>query len=175
MVELRSRTLRATTSRERAYFHDPGGLTTGEGRPCHGPRVRDAMVKQPTTHDASASIAEIRELFLDEHKHIVLLVEKDRLIGTIERQDLATSDSGDASAGSIGTLHGRTIGPGTSLDEAAAVMQRAARRRLAVIDSRGALLGLLCLKASGTGFCSDQDVRNRLLGFAKSTRTRRSP
>ena len=125
------------------------------------------MVTQPTIHDASVSIAEIRELFRDDHKHMPLLVEADRLIGTIERQDLAPSCSGDAPACSIAKLRGRTIGPDTSLDEAAAAMRRTARRRLAVVDGRGVLLGLLCLKASSTGFCSDQDVRDRLQGLAE--------
>ena len=35
------------------------------------------------------------------------------------------------------------------------------RRRVAVINNDGRLLGLLCLKASQAGFCSDQDVRAR--------------
>lgn len=35
------------------------------------------------------------------------------------------------------------------------------RRRRAVIDDRGLLLGLLCLKHTGLGFCSDADVRAR--------------
>ena len=38
------------------------------------------------------------------------------------------------------------------------------RRRAAVTGADGRLLGLLCLKVSRTGFCSDQDVRARALG-----------
>jgi len=38
------------------------------------------------------------------------------------------------------------------------------RRRAAVTSADGRLLGLLCLKASQAGFCSDQDVRARALG-----------
>lgn len=34
-------------------------------------------------------------------------------------------------------------------------------RRLAVIDDHGMLLGLLCLKRTGLGFCSDTDVQAR--------------
>jgi hypothetical protein len=40
------------------------------------------------------------------------------------------------------------------------------QRRAAVVSPDGRLLGLLCLKASGTGFCSDQDVRARALDRA---------
>ena len=38
--------------------------------------------------------------------------------------------------------------------------------RAAVTSADGQLLGLLCLKSSRTGFCSDQDVRARALGEA---------
>jgi hypothetical protein len=35
------------------------------------------------------------------------------------------------------------------------------RRRLAVTDEAGRLLGLLCLKKDGTGYCSDDGIRER--------------
>lgn len=34
-------------------------------------------------------------------------------------------------------------------------------RRLAVVDEAGRLEGLLCLKRTATGFCSDRDVASR--------------
>jgi hypothetical protein len=40
-------------------------------------------------------------------------------------------------------------------------MNATGRRRAAVTSDDGTLLGLLCLKASWAGFCSDQDVRAR--------------
>jgi hypothetical protein len=43
-------------------------------------------------------------------------------------------------------------------------MTATGRRRAAVTSAGGLLLGLLCLKASRAGFCSDQDVRARALG-----------
>jgi hypothetical protein len=42
-------------------------------------------------------------------------------------------------------------------------MRQQGRRRLAVVDADGALLGLLCLKASGDGFCSDDGIASRRL------------
>ena len=42
-------------------------------------------------------------------------------------------------------------------------MLAAGGRRLAVVDHRLRLLGLLCLKRSGLGFCSDRDVAARAL------------
>jgi hypothetical protein len=43
-------------------------------------------------------------------------------------------------------------------------MTATGRRRAAVTSADGRLLGLLCLKASQVGFCSDTDVRARALG-----------
>jgi len=51
-----------------------------------------------------------------------------------------------------------------SLAEVRQVMIATGRRRAAVTSADGRLLGLLCLKASRAGFCSDQDVRARALG-----------
>ncbi|MGW1564687.1 hypothetical protein ACWCQ1_51030 [Streptomyces sp. NPDC002144] len=46
------------------------------------------------------------------------------------------------------------------------------RRRLAVTDGCGRLLGLLCLKRSGNGYCSDEGIRARA---DERERTRSSP
>jgi hypothetical protein len=40
-------------------------------------------------------------------------------------------------------------------------MTATGQRRNAVISEDGRLLGLLCLKASQAGFCSDEDVADR--------------
>jgi hypothetical protein len=58
-------------------------------------------------------------------------------------------------------LDGRTADPGARADVTRDAMKRDERRRLAVVDADGELLGLLCLKASGLGFCSDDDVSSR--------------
>jgi hypothetical protein len=42
------------------------------------------------------------------------------------------------------------------------------RRRLAVVDHTGRLLGLLCLKHDGRGYCTDEGIR------ARATEARRS-
>ena len=38
---------------------------------------------------------------------------------------------------------------------------REERRRLAVLDDSGRLIGLLCLKGNGTGYCADDGRRGR--------------
>jgi hypothetical protein len=74
----------------------------------------------------------------------------------------------DTQAGTIASLEGRTIHPTATVPEALDTMKRTERRRLAVVGDDGALLGLLCVKASGRGFCSDADVRNRANAFGRA-------
>jgi hypothetical protein len=50
--------------------------------------------------------------------------------------------------GAGGSLGGRTAGPADPLGAAAATLLREGRRRLAVVDDSGRLLGLLCLKGT---------------------------
>jgi CBS domain-containing protein len=121
------------------------------------------MLTKPAVHEARATVAELREYFEDEHVHMALLVENGKLVAAVERADLAAADRYDAPAGDLATLEGRTIAPDAELAQALEEMRRAGRRRLAVTDG-GALLGLLCLKASRDGFCSDADVRSRAIG-----------
>lgn len=128
-------------------------------RLAHDYRVADAMLREPTVHDAAVSVEDLRRLFRDDHVLLALLVEADRLVTTVERRDLARTAG--LPARSLGALRGRTIRPDAPLEEALEAMRRGARRRLAVVDAGGALQGLLCLKANGEGFCSDDGVRER--------------
>ena len=55
------------------------------------------------------------------------------------------------------------IGPDVELEQAWQRMLDADRRRLAVVGPDGTLRGLLCLKRTRRGFCSNRDVRSRAL------------
>lgn len=125
-------------------------------------RVADAMVTRPKTHAPQSTLAEIRAFFDDDHVHMALIVAPDgRLVTTIERADLSAVLSGTALAAAIGTLAGRTVRPHDSLAAAAAALLLGGRRRLAVVDEMGRLLGLLCAKRDGSGYCSDAGIRSR--------------
>jgi CBS domain-containing protein len=124
--------------------------------------VADAMITYPKTHDVDTAVDEIRAFFEDDHVHLALIVGNDqRLVTTIERLDLPPCSSGLSPAAEVGTLTGRTVSPSAALDAVTAALVRARRRRLAVVDNSGRLLGLLCLKKTGLGYCSDDDVRER--------------
>ncbi len=119
------------------------------------------MVTRPQVHGPAATVDELRAFFRDEHVHMALVADGGRLVGTVERADLVEALDGETPAASIAALDGRTIRPEAGLPEALDAMTRHGRRRLAVTRDDATLLGLLCLKASGLGFCSDGDVESR--------------
>ena len=138
----------------------PSGLSAGAAAAAGAPAsVGQAMVARPKVFGPGLTRSDLDRLFTDDHVHAALVVDDDRLVTVIERADLADTLA-DADPCSIGTLTGRVVAPNAPLAAVHARM-RQERRRLAVIDEAGRLLGLLCLKRSGTGFCSDADVRSR--------------
>jgi CBS domain-containing protein len=127
--------------------------------------VAEVMLTIPARHPLSATIGEIREFFRDDHVHAALIVSPSGYLEAIvERDDIAECQALDAVAAPLGRLAGRTVPAEASLAEVRRAMTATGRRRVAVTSADGRLLGLLCLKASQAGFCSDQDVRARALG-----------
>lgn len=119
------------------------------------------MVTCPVTHAPSTTVAELRAFFGDDHVHMALLLDGGRLVGTVERDDLSAHLGGDTASAGIARIDGRTTAPDADLSAVLASMKRDGRRRLAVVSRDGELVGLLCLKAGGEGFCSDAGVRSR--------------
>jgi hypothetical protein len=128
--------------------------------------VADCVVTHPTVHDSRATVGELRTLFLDDHIHMALLLDGQRLVSAVERDDLEVAFDDEAPASLVGTLLGRAVSPAEPAAATLASMKATGRRRLAVTSSDGTLVGLLCLKAGGHGFCSDGDVASRRLGQA---------
>lgn len=124
--------------------------------------VADAMVRAPRTWPVGASVGQAIEALRDDHLHLLLLVEGDHLRGTLDRNDLASAaDDITAPALALSSLAGRTVPPTAPAPDVMREMRSAGLRRLAVIDAHGRLLGLLCLKRHGDGFCTDEDVASR--------------
>lgn len=127
----------------------------------------EAMLTTPVRHPLFVTVREIRDFFRDDHVHAALIVSPaGYLESVVERDDIAGCQAPDAAAAPLGRLAGRTVPAGASLAEVRQAMTATGRRRAAVTSADGRLLGLLCLKASRAGFCSDQDVRARALGEA---------
>ena len=144
-----------------------------DGSPYPGPvdkvvrTAAEAMLTTPVRHPLSATVGEIRDFFRDDHVHAALIVSPaGYLEAVVERDDIAGCRALDAAAAPLGRLAGRTVPAEASLAEVRRKMITTGRRRAAVTSADGQLLGLLCLKASQVGFCSDQDVRARARGKA---------
>lgn len=120
--------------------------------------VADAMLTIATVHHPATTVGDIRTLFEDDHIHAAVILADGVLLTVIERTDLEPGESDHDLAVDLGTLNQRTVAPETPLEQTRLRMLAAARRRLAVTDPDGTFRGLLCLKRTGTGFCSDQDV-----------------
>ena len=123
----------------------------------------EAAVRKPDVHGCETTIGEVRKLFLDDHIHMALLVDGARLVATVERGDLHPGLTDDLPAQGVGTLRGRTVSPDAPAAALLGRMRRARRRRLAVTDADGILVGLLCLTSSGRGFCTDEGIARRRL------------
>jgi CBS domain-containing protein len=122
----------------------------------------EVMLTTPARHPLSATVGEIRAFFRDDHVHAALIVSTaGYLEAVVERDDIAGSQGFDAAAAPLGRLAGRTVPAEASVAEVRRAMTATGRRRAAVTSADGRLLGLLCLKASRAGFCSDADVRAR--------------
>lgn len=122
-----------------------------------GASVAAVMVTRPKTWQTTTTVADARAAFADDHVHCVLIVEDSTLLAVVERADLHGA-APDTPALRAGRLAGRTVGPQEDHETVRRRMTAARRRRMAVVDADGRLLGLLCLKRTGVGFCSDADT-----------------
>ncbi len=123
--------------------------------------IAAAMVVRPLTHGPDLTVDDARAALTDPQRHLLLLVADGRLVGTLTREDLVDAGDGTRCALTVSRLAGRTVRADADLARTHADMRSAGVRRLAVVGADDDLLGLLCLKASGTGFCSDAGIAAR--------------
>jgi CBS domain-containing protein len=127
--------------------------------------VTDLMLGDPHVCGQATAVDDARTFFSSNHVHMLLLTATGRvgehLLGTVVRDDLPVRGEAGATALSYAHLRGRVVHADVSAEEARRTLHAAGKRRLAVVDDSGRLLGLLCLKRDGTGFCSDAGVRAR--------------
>jgi CBS domain-containing protein len=129
--------------------------------PLTGRTVKDVMVTAPTTMRPTATVADARAFFADDHVHMALIATSGRLLGTLVRADLADLGDDALPALSRSRLHGRSVALDEPAEDVRVRLIEHGQRRVAVVDDTGGLAGLLCLKRKLTGFCSDADVAAR--------------
>jgi CBS domain-containing protein len=121
--------------------------------------VRSAMLRHPTVHAPDLTVGEAQAVFAARQKtHLLVLVEHGVLVSTVVRDDVEGRTDPATPARDVGTLAGRTVPADLPLGELQEQMVTTGLRRLAVVDDDRRLLGLLCLKRSRTGFCTDEGV-----------------
>lgn len=119
------------------------------------------MITDVKLSNVDTTVGEIRALFVNEHVHSAVIVSDGRLAAVVDRTDVADFYSDDLLAVAVGCRTGRVVAPDADLQAARAALLGSGRRRLAVVERDGRLLGLLCLKRTRRGFCSNSDVHAR--------------
>ena len=123
--------------------------------------VREAMITRPHLHPMTLTVAAARAALEDTHVHLLLLVEDGVLRGTLTRDDLAGEHPDEGPALVVSRLEGRAVTADAPLTQVEQDMAARGVRRQAVVDADGRLVGLLCRKRSGNGFCDDVGVAAR--------------
>jgi CBS domain-containing protein len=123
--------------------------------------VADAMILTPKISGSEATVRDMKAQFENDHVHAGLIVHSGVLLAVVERSDLDRATSDEASALWVGRLSGRVVAGDHPLEAAHRWMTGSGTRRLAVVDEDGRLVGLLCLKRHGRGFCSAADLQSR--------------
>lgn len=123
-------------------------------------RVIDAVVRRPKLLDADATVAEARHCLAGGKVHAALVVDGGRLLTVIEPADVLDAH-GDDLARDHGRLQGRTVSPDADLETVRDHMVEQGIRRLAVVGPDARLIGLLALKRTTRGFCSDEGIAAR--------------
>lgn len=132
--------------------------------------VACAMHTFPKTCGPATTVACAREGFRNPKVHVLLVVDGDLLIAVVDRADLHGRADGEPIA-ALGRLNERVVRPSDPLQATWAAMTEAGCRRVAVVGDDGRLVGLLCLKRSGRGFCSDAGIRARAVEAAAGSAT----
>lgn len=133
---------------------------TRVGREYAVESVRAAMLTVAATHGPDTTVAQARRALSNPKVHMLLVTDAGRLLGTVVEGDLVAA-SPDEPVLPLARLVGRTVAADAPLNDVHAAMVSQGLRRLAVVDTRGRLLGLLCLKRHLGGFCSDEGVAER--------------
>src|SRR6476646_8628638 len=119
-------------------------------------RVTDVMLSRPKTLAADATVGDLRAFFENPRVMTALLVDDGEFRGAIDRGALPADAPDDAGALAYAAPEPPAIPPDAGVDDALAALGGLESRRLVVLEPGGTkLLGLVCLNARGTAFCTD--------------------
>jgi CBS domain-containing protein len=109
--------------------------------------VREALVSDPRVLPGDATLQQVAELLTHPHVESALVLDGERLVGSITPETLVSAiakgrDLGSLTAADLADEEVPTIGPDESLEEALRVMAEHDLERLAVVDGER-FLGIL--------------------------------
>ena len=126
-------------------------------------RAADVALRRPDLLRDSATVGEVRAFFAaSAHRHLALLVDdRGLLVATVAADDVPSGADPRDRARGWGSLVGRTVPWDTPEPAVRRLLTTTGSRRVAVVDEDGHVVGLVCLKRSGKGFCTDEGVEAR--------------
>lgn len=111
-------------------------------------QIRDLMTSNPTTCDASATVADAAKQMARENVGPIPVVEGDRLVGLVTDRDIVVRvvaegrDPSSTKLSEIASSDLKTVTPDDDLDVALRAMASAQVRRLPVVED-GRLVGIV--------------------------------
>jgi predicted transcriptional regulator len=117
--------------------------------------VGEVMVSHPRTLATSATVGDLRRMFENRNVRTALLVDGDRFVGTVERDDVPAAAGDDDPARELAHYDDEVIRPDQRVRDVIPQLDGSREGRLVVIDEDGSTLrGLLCLSGVEGAFCS---------------------
>jgi CBS domain-containing protein len=116
-------------------------------------RASDVVHKHMSTLPASVTVGEVRDYFAaSASRQLAVLVDGERYVGSIPAPELAD----DVDPGELASSHatpGPTIAPRASAADARDLALAHPSGRVAVVDDRGSLVGIVAVNETKSQFC----------------------
>ena len=131
----------------------------------NGSRVRDAMIPEPRTVEASASAQEAGGHLVQPDVRAVYVCDDDRFVGVVTRKTLVSQvvaagrDPRTTAVGEIAEPPNWTIDPDLPLDEAFTRLEEWDAERVPVVEE-GSLIGVLSRSSLQRRLAEDEPPRN---------------
>ncbi|HVM11000.1 MAG TPA: CBS domain-containing protein [Actinomycetota bacterium] len=142
-------------------------------------KIRDIMTEAAVTDQPDDTLASAAAKMWEQQTGSLLVTQQDELVGIVTERDVlkavATGTPLDAPLGTVMSKDLVTVGPGTSLREAAKIMTERWIRHLPVLDG-GRLVGIVSQRdLSGVlaGALNEPEGLHRLIESSELVRERR--
>jgi hypothetical protein len=118
-----------------------------------GLSAADLIHNRTSTLPGAATVGDLRAYFAEsDSRQLALLVDGDRYVGSVGRDELPADAQASASAAGF-AQRGPVIEASRSARDAKEVALAAPSGRVAVLDAGGALVGIVALNHRRDGFC----------------------